>query len=146
MTAPVVRSISRLCNALFTVYALGAIDLQRVSLLNAHHRAARLAWAGEHKDWSQVILVERFQKLVDLCLVVWQPLSRRDKVQLVTWSSREVGGRGRERGGPDHSQIVLRQNWDGTEQIRTAICMVLKAKYNDRRKILALSHDEFRGP
>ncbi|GFT83243.1 HTH_Tnp_Tc3_2 domain-containing protein [Trichonephila clavipes] len=24
----------------------------RISLLNAHHRAARLAWAREHSDWS----------------------------------------------------------------------------------------------
>ncbi|GFV42916.1 uncharacterized protein TNCV_1587241 [Trichonephila clavipes] len=45
----------------------------------------------------------------------------------------------------DHSQDVLPQNWGGTEQNRTVTCMVLKAKANDRRKNLALSHDEFRG-
>ncbi|GFT78427.1 hypothetical protein TNCV_982021 [Trichonephila clavipes] len=38
------------------------------------------------------------------------------------------------------------QNWDGTEQNLTVICVVLKAKANDRRQNLALNHDEFRGP
>ncbi|GFX41471.1 hypothetical protein TNCV_3490111 [Trichonephila clavipes] len=31
-------------------------------------------------------------------------------------------------------------------QNHTVTCMVLKAKANDRRKTLALSHDEFCGP
>ncbi|GFU87160.1 uncharacterized protein TNCV_2715081 [Trichonephila clavipes] len=47
---------------------------------------------------------------------------------------------------PDAPQDVLSQNWRATEQNRTVICMVLKAKANDRRKILTLSRDEFRGP
>ncbi|GFU65880.1 uncharacterized protein TNCV_5011781 [Trichonephila clavipes] len=47
---------------------------------------------------------------------------------------------------PDHPQGVLSQNWGGTEQNRTVTCMVFKAKANDRRKILVLSRDEFRGP
>ncbi|GFW40168.1 uncharacterized protein TNCV_5118511 [Trichonephila clavipes] len=47
---------------------------------------------------------------------------------------------------PNHPQGVLPKNWSGTEQTRTVTCMVLKAKANDRRKNLALSHDEFRGP
>ncbi|GFT41822.1 uncharacterized protein TNCV_1666851 [Trichonephila clavipes] len=47
---------------------------------------------------------------------------------------------------PDHSQGALPQNWGETEQNRTVTCMVLKAKDNDKRKILALSPNEFRGP
>ncbi|GFW04510.1 hypothetical protein TNCV_878791 [Trichonephila clavipes] len=45
-----------------------------------------------------------------------------------------------------HPQGVLSQNWGGTEQNRAVPCMVLKAKANDRRKNLALSRDELRGP
>ncbi|GFV59196.1 uncharacterized protein TNCV_2339371 [Trichonephila clavipes] len=61
-------------------------------------------------------------------------------------SSREVGGKGREVRGPDHSQVSsLSQNWGGKEPNRTVTCMVLKATANDRRH-LALCHDEFRGP
>ncbi|GFY04231.1 hypothetical protein TNCV_1200091 [Trichonephila clavipes] len=52
----------------------------------------------------------------------------------------------REAGGPGHPQSVLPQNWGGSEPDRTATCIVLKAKANDRRKILALSRDEFRRP
>ncbi|GFV68677.1 hypothetical protein TNCV_3001361 [Trichonephila clavipes] len=44
---------------------------------------------------------------------------------------------------PDHSLGVLPQNWGGTEQNGTVTSMVLKANANDRRKILALSIDEF---
>ncbi|GFX83248.1 hypothetical protein TNCV_4988421 [Trichonephila clavipes] len=47
---------------------------------------------------------------------------------------------------PDHSQGVSLQNWRGTEQNLTVTCMMLKAKVNDRRKILALSRDENRRP
>ncbi|GFW12063.1 uncharacterized protein TNCV_4531281 [Trichonephila clavipes] len=47
---------------------------------------------------------------------------------------------------PDHSQGVLTPYWGETEQNHTVICMVLTAKANDRRKILALSRNEFRGP
>ncbi|GFU27152.1 uncharacterized protein TNCV_775711 [Trichonephila clavipes] len=47
---------------------------------------------------------------------------------------------------PDHPQGFLPLNCGGTEQKRTVTCMVLKAKANDRRKILALCRDEFRGP
>ncbi|GFX30475.1 hypothetical protein TNCV_3461261 [Trichonephila clavipes] len=61
-------------------------------------------------------------------------------------SCREVDGKGREVGGPDHTQGVLPQNWGGTEQSRTVTCMVLKAKANDRRKNLALRWNEYRGP
>ncbi|GFX38540.1 uncharacterized protein TNCV_3206081 [Trichonephila clavipes] len=32
----------------------------------------------------------------------------------------------------DHPQGILSQNWGGTEQNRTVICMVLKATANDR--------------
>ncbi|GFV43130.1 uncharacterized protein TNCV_1410271 [Trichonephila clavipes] len=46
---------------------------------------------------------------------------------------------------PDHPQCVLPQNWGGTEQNRSITGMVLKAKA-DRRKNLALSHEEFCGP
>ncbi|GFW92831.1 uncharacterized protein TNCV_1736241 [Trichonephila clavipes] len=60
-------------------------------------------------------------------------------------SSREVGGRGREVGGPDHTQGVLPQNWGDTELNRSVTCRVLKATANDRRH-LTLCHDEFRGP
>ncbi|GFT17886.1 uncharacterized protein TNCV_4910591 [Trichonephila clavipes] len=52
------------------------------------------------------------------------------------------GGRGREVGG----HLPLPQNWGGMEKNRTVTCMVLKAKPKDRRKILTLSHNEFRGP
>ncbi|GFT52359.1 uncharacterized protein TNCV_1065511 [Trichonephila clavipes] len=46
-----------------------------------------------------------------------------------------------------HPQGFFPLNWVGTEQNRTATCMVIKANINDRRKnILALNHDEFRGP
>ncbi|GFV80959.1 hypothetical protein TNCV_2269431 [Trichonephila clavipes] len=44
---------------------------------------------------------------------------------------------------PDQLQGVPSQNWGGTETNRTVTCMVIKT--NDRRKNLALSHDEFRG-
>ncbi|GFY33336.1 hypothetical protein TNCV_1897881 [Trichonephila clavipes] len=47
---------------------------------------------------------------------------------------------------PDYPLGVLPHNWNGTEQNHTVTIMVLKAKANDRRKILALSRDEFRGP
>ncbi|GFW43102.1 uncharacterized protein TNCV_1474971 [Trichonephila clavipes] len=46
----------------------------------------------------------------------------------------------------DYPQGGLPQNWGGTDQNRIDTGMVLKAKANDRRKNLALSHDEFRGP
>ncbi|GFU59335.1 uncharacterized protein TNCV_4198541 [Trichonephila clavipes] len=47
---------------------------------------------------------------------------------------------------PDHLQGVFPKNWGGTEENRTVICVVLKAKANDRSKNLTLSDDEFRGP
>ncbi|GFW96007.1 hypothetical protein TNCV_957221 [Trichonephila clavipes] len=47
---------------------------------------------------------------------------------------------------PGHTQGVLLQNFGEIEQNRTVTCMGLKAKANDRRKNLALSRDEFRGP
>ncbi|GFV88512.1 uncharacterized protein TNCV_1243251 [Trichonephila clavipes] len=43
-----------------------------------------------------------------------------------------------------HHQGFLSLNWGGTGQNRAITCMVLKA--DDRRKNLALSCDEFRGP
>ncbi|GFW53815.1 hypothetical protein TNCV_3939091 [Trichonephila clavipes] len=47
--------------------------------------------------------------------------------------SHDVDGRGREvKGGPDHIQGVLPQNWGVTEPDRTLPCMVLKAPANDR--------------
>ncbi|GFV90967.1 uncharacterized protein TNCV_1248551 [Trichonephila clavipes] len=44
---------------------------------------------------------------------------------------------------PDHPEGVLSLHWSGTEQNRIFIYMVLKAKADDRRKNLALHHDEF---
>ncbi|GFX86682.1 hypothetical protein TNCV_1408801 [Trichonephila clavipes] len=41
---------------------------------------------------------------------------------------------------------VLPQNWGGTQKNRTVTCTVLKTKADDRRKNLALSRVEFRGP
>ncbi|GFW69528.1 hypothetical protein TNCV_488741 [Trichonephila clavipes] len=60
-------------------------------------------------------------------------------------ASHEVGGRGRDVGGPDHPKGILLQNWGETELNRSATCMGLKATANDKRH-LALHHDEFRGP
>ncbi|GFW48459.1 hypothetical protein TNCV_1110181 [Trichonephila clavipes] len=60
-------------------------------------------------------------------------------------SSREVGGRGREVGGPDHSHSVLPLNRGEAELNSSVTCMVLKATANDLHH-LALSHDEFCGP
>ncbi|GFW54825.1 hypothetical protein TNCV_2654651 [Trichonephila clavipes] len=45
---------------------------------------------------------------------------------------------------PDHPQGALPQNWVWNRE--KSHCHLLKAKANDRRKKLALSHDEFRGP
>ncbi|GFV33620.1 hypothetical protein TNCV_4567351 [Trichonephila clavipes] len=56
-------------------------------------------------------------------------------------SSREVVEEEERWEAPDHSF----QHWGGTEENRTVTCLVLKAKANDRRKILVLSHDEFGG-
>ncbi|GFX07905.1 piggyBac transposable element-derived protein 4 [Trichonephila clavipes] len=53
---------------------------------------------------------------------------------------------GREGEVEDICPTTLPPNWDGNEQNRTVTCMVLKAKNKDRRKNLALSRDEFRGP
>ncbi|GFX49914.1 uncharacterized protein TNCV_1031651 [Trichonephila clavipes] len=50
------------------------------------------------------------------------------------------------RDASDQPQGVHPQNWDGAEQNRSVNRMVLIAKAKDRRKSLALSHDEFRGP
>ncbi|GFS82166.1 cullin-4A [Trichonephila clavipes] len=47
---------------------------------------------------------------------------------------------------PDHPQGVLPQNCNGTKQNLTVTYMVLKTKAYDKRKNLALSHDEFRRP
>ncbi|GFU71984.1 uncharacterized protein TNCV_2999671 [Trichonephila clavipes] len=46
---------------------------------------------------------------------------------------------------PNHSQRELPQIWGGTEPNHTVTCIVLKAKANDRCKILVFSQDEFRG-
>ncbi|GFW64544.1 hypothetical protein TNCV_3513661 [Trichonephila clavipes] len=51
-------------------------------------------------------------------------------------SSREVGGRGKEVCGPWQPEGVL-QNWGGNEPNRTVVCILLKAKANDRRHNLA---------
>ncbi|GFU71743.1 hypothetical protein TNCV_1955041 [Trichonephila clavipes] len=62
-------------------------------------------------------------------------------------SSREVGGRRREIGGPyKQPQGSLPQNWDGIEPNSNVTCMVLKATDNGKRKLLALCQDEFHGP
>ncbi|GFX12204.1 hypothetical protein TNCV_1103221 [Trichonephila clavipes] len=47
---------------------------------------------------------------------------------------------------PDQPQGVLPQNWGGTKQNHTVICMVLKAKANDKHTNLALHRDKFRRP
>ncbi|GFV46734.1 uncharacterized protein TNCV_1881931 [Trichonephila clavipes] len=46
----------------------------------------------------------------------------------------------------DHPRVLSLKIWGGTDQNRTVTLMVLKAKANDRRKILALSRNEFHGP
>ncbi|GFS53735.1 transposable element Tc1 transposase [Trichonephila clavipes] len=46
MTVPAVQSVNGLCNG------LGSLRPTRIPLLNARHRAARFAWAREHRDWS----------------------------------------------------------------------------------------------
>ncbi|GFU74268.1 hypothetical protein TNCV_4168591 [Trichonephila clavipes] len=43
----------------------------------------------------------------------------------------------------DHPQGVLRHDSGITEQNHTVTCLMLKAKANDRRKILSLRRDEF---
>ncbi|GFV59907.1 hypothetical protein TNCV_3960221 [Trichonephila clavipes] len=52
MTVPVAQSVNRLCNVRFTVWVPGAVNLTKVPLLNARHRAADLVWTREHRDWS----------------------------------------------------------------------------------------------
>ncbi|GFU75026.1 uncharacterized protein TNCV_3752771 [Trichonephila clavipes] len=47
---------------------------------------------------------------------------------------------------PYHHQGFLPLNWGGTERKHTVTCVVLKVKANNRCKILALNHYEFRGP
>ncbi|GFW82564.1 hypothetical protein TNCV_1794571 [Trichonephila clavipes] len=49
-------------------------------------------------------------------------------------SSRVVGAKGREVGGPCTPQGFLPLNWGRTEKNRTFTYMVLKAKANDKRK------------
>ncbi|GFW63212.1 uncharacterized protein TNCV_581521 [Trichonephila clavipes] len=98
-----------------------------------------------------------FEGIVNLCRAYNKNQSirfiHRLSVHGNTLNSRQVSSplvrlvEGEERWeAPDYSQGVVPQNWNGTEQNSTVNCMVLKAKANDRRKILALSHDEFRGP
>ncbi|GFY10200.1 uncharacterized protein TNCV_2628791 [Trichonephila clavipes] len=53
--------------------------------------------------------------------------------------SREVGGRGREVGGPWPPQGVLPLNWGETELNRSVTCMMLKATANDRRPIAMMN-------
>ncbi|GFW64030.1 hypothetical protein TNCV_707351 [Trichonephila clavipes] len=64
------------------------------------------------------------------------------------WSNRksscEVGGRGREVGGPDQPQGFIPLNWGGTEKKCTVTCMVLKAKANDRQRRLRRLVERFR--
>ncbi|GFU85660.1 hypothetical protein TNCV_1719511 [Trichonephila clavipes] len=63
------------------------------------------------------------------------------------WSRKSSREEGEERWeAPDHPKSFLPQNWGGTEQLSSVPCMVLKAKANDRRKNLAPSREEFRGP
>ncbi|GFV30719.1 hypothetical protein TNCV_951401 [Trichonephila clavipes] len=45
----------------------------------------------------------------------------------------------------DHPQGALPQNWVGTEPNLAVTYMMLKATTNDRRKLLALCHDELHG-
>ncbi|GFU92701.1 uncharacterized protein TNCV_2892101 [Trichonephila clavipes] len=47
---------------------------------------------------------------------------------------------------PDHPQVVVPQNWGGTEQNRSVTYKILKDKANYRRKNLFLHRDEFHGP
>ncbi|GFW89991.1 uncharacterized protein TNCV_3741771 [Trichonephila clavipes] len=72
----------------------------------------------------------------------WSTLnSRRAASPLVWWVEREKRWE-----TPGHPLGFLPLNWGGTEQNRTVTCMVLTAKANYRRKNLALSRNEFRGP
>ncbi|GFX94206.1 hypothetical protein TNCV_4292511 [Trichonephila clavipes] len=76
------------------------------------------------------------------------PFQSKQEIKLLpssTKSSREVGESGREVGGPDQHQGIFPQNEVGTELNSSVICLVLKAMANDMR-LLALCHDEFRGP
>ncbi|GFX58080.1 uncharacterized protein TNCV_4048381 [Trichonephila clavipes] len=85
---------------------------------------------------DDVIMIEENERLNYLADYV-TPSSRK--------TSRVVGRRGREVGGPIYPPGVLPQNRGGNEPNRTVTCMMLKATANDRRH-LALCHDEFRGP
>ncbi|GFV91416.1 HTH_Tnp_Tc3_2 domain-containing protein [Trichonephila clavipes] len=76
--------------------------------LMSTNRRVHLAWCRQHRDWTV------------------KPLVR--------MSSRLVGVRGREVGGPWLPPGFSSLNWGGTEQNPTVTCMVLKAKANDRRK------------
>ncbi|GFX30080.1 hypothetical protein TNCV_2617911 [Trichonephila clavipes] len=69
---------------------------------------------------------------------VRQPSSRK--------SSRDVGGKSREVGGPHPSKVLSLKIGSGIELNRNVTCMVLKAAANDRRTSQGPCHDEFRGP
>ncbi|GFW04485.1 uncharacterized protein TNCV_878541 [Trichonephila clavipes] len=115
----------------------------RASLSNPHQR--------EDLDSTDLARIALFALLVNRSI---QTRVRRPSGKVVSdadccavgrKSSREVGGRGREVGGPCIPPDVLLQNWGGIQPNRTVTCTVLKATANDRRH-LALCHDEFRGP
>ncbi|GFY07498.1 hypothetical protein TNCV_1822581 [Trichonephila clavipes] len=94
--------------------------------------AVESTFRGIQLDYdSEALLLVLYEGILKVNIPVkiskyYQPLSRK--------SSGEVGGRGREMGGPDHPQGILLQNWGGTELNRTVTCIVLIAKANDRRK------------
>ncbi|GFT04255.1 hypothetical protein TNCV_1928391 [Trichonephila clavipes] len=52
MTALVVELVNGLCNASPHSMGFDSRRPSRVPLPNVHHRAARLAWAREHRNWS----------------------------------------------------------------------------------------------
>ncbi|GFX29442.1 uncharacterized protein TNCV_3998171 [Trichonephila clavipes] len=74
--------------------------------------------------------------------VAWGTLNSRRAVSPLV---RLVGGEERWK-DPVHPLGVLPKYWGGTKQNRTVICMVLKAKANDKHKNLALRRDKFRVP
>ncbi|GFV41039.1 hypothetical protein TNCV_2666301 [Trichonephila clavipes] len=52
MTVPLEQSVNGLCNTRFAIWYSGSIDLREYHCLIIHHRAVRLAWTRQHRDWS----------------------------------------------------------------------------------------------
>ncbi|GFW60510.1 hypothetical protein TNCV_568581 [Trichonephila clavipes] len=93
-----------------------------------------------HDSYLQVDHQSRFVRSVPILEEAVPLRFGEDCTSRSSWWKKEKDGRSQ------HPQGVLPQNWSGTEKNRTVTCMVLKSKANNRRKNLALSRDEFRGP